>query len=174
MVPSAIDSPIWGITTSVAMITPLQDLQRRGLRFPILVCAEARPGQRNPGAAQSALQHDFLLDLRRRGCSVTFRGRRIDYGFDFRNTVSWKAALLRVGANHVFAGGDIDAINLVAGYVALYPLNLRPEVLQDRARLLRDTLQFLRRQISGARNFSFDYILRHCETPSRKQLDRSI
>src|SRR5205823_4293207 len=72
-----------------------------------------------------------------------------------------EAALLRVLAHHLLVRRHVDAVDLVAGHVALDPLDLRPEALQDAARLLRDRLQLLRAELAGAGDLTLDEVLRH-------------
>ncbi len=49
--------------------------------------------------------------------------------FDFRNFVGRESALPRVFKNHIFVGRDVDAIDLVLGYVAVHPLDFGPEII---------------------------------------------
>src|SRR5579859_1584635 len=90
-----------------------------------------------------------------------FCRRRVDNPFYFGNTVCRKASLLGVFLHRRLIWGDIHAIDLVVGHIAFEPLDLRPELLEDAARLLRDTLQLVRRELSGSRNFAFDYVFWH-------------
>src|SRR5207249_1236950 len=69
--------------------------------------------------------------------------------------------LLRVLAHHLFARRHVHAVDLVAGHVALDPLDLRPEALQHAARLLRDRLQLLRAELAGAGDLTLDEVLGH-------------
>ena len=45
--------------------------------------------------------------------------------------------------------GNIHAIDLVVGHITFEPLDLWSELLEDIARLLRDTLQLFRRELPG-------------------------
>ena len=54
-------------------------------------------------------------------------------------------ALPRVFADDLLVGREIDAVNLVARDVALHPLDLRAELVQDAAGFLRDPLELFRR-----------------------------
>src|SRR5882672_10184177 len=99
-------------------------------------------------------------------CNKLLSGRGIDDRRDRRNAICGKAALLRVLANRLFIWSDIDAINLVSGDVALKPLDLRTHPAQDATRLLRDRLELCGRKLSGARDLSFNYVLRHNGSPS--------
>src|ERR1700737_4991828 len=55
----------------------------------------------------------------------------------------------------------IDAVHLVAGYVAMEPLDLRTHPLQNVGRLLGDFTQLAVGYISGSRDFAFDDELGH-------------
>src|ERR1700693_2226757 len=61
---------------------------------------------------------------------------RIDNPLHFRNAVRREAALFCMLPHHRLIGSDIDTVNFVLRNIALDPLNLRPQVLQDAARLL--------------------------------------
>src|SRR5205823_3570222 len=74
----------------------------------------------------------------------------IDHGANFRNPVRWEPPLFCVLADHRLVRRDVHAINLIAGDVAVKPLNLRAEALQHVARLLRNPLKLQRRQLAGA------------------------
>src|SRR5215207_5654863 len=91
----------------------------------------------------------------------SFRRRRVDHAPDLGDAVGGEAAALRVLADGRLVRGDVDAVDLVARDVALDPLNLRPHLLQHAARLLRDGLQLLARQVARAGYFALDEKLRH-------------
>ena len=57
--------------------------------------------------------------------------RRINDLPDFGNPISRKPTLLRVLSHQRFIRGNVDTIDLVIGDVALDPLNLRAEILQN-------------------------------------------
>lgn len=57
--------------------------------------------------------------------------------------------------NKLFVGGQVNAIDFVAGNVAMNPLNVCSHRTQDVAGLLRDGLQFFGRELSGVGYFSF-------------------
>src|SRR3989442_12421566 len=90
-----------------------------------------------------------------------FRGGGIDDRLHFRDAIGRKAALRRVLAYGLLVGCDVNTIDLVVGHVAMQPLNLRTQLLKHPARCLGDSLQLLRRQLSCAWDFSFDYVLWH-------------
>jgi len=58
-------------------------------------------------------------------------------------------------------GSDVNAVDFLLGHVAVNPLNLEAEFAQDTAGCLRDGLKLLRAQLSGARQFTFDYVFWH-------------
>ena len=57
----------------------------------------------------------------------------IDDVLDLRDAIRGKPALLGMFADQFFAGGDVDAVDLVVGHVAVHPLDLWPEISQDAA-----------------------------------------
>ena len=50
-----------------------------------------------------------------------------------RDTVRREASLGGVGTDHLFVGRDVDAVNRVGGHIAVQPLDLRPETIQNTA-----------------------------------------
>ena len=112
------------------------------------------------------------LDLaRKRSAGVNPRGQasgrgllsrcRVDDGGDLRNGICRKLAESRMLSDEFFRGCYIHAVDLVAGYIAVHPLDLGAELSQYLARRVRDAAQFLRRQLAGSWNFSLDQIFRH-------------
>ena len=91
--------------------------------------------------------------------------RRIDHGPDFRDAVGWEAALPRMFAHRRLIRRNVDTVNLVSRDVAVQPLNLRTEIPQDAARLLRNRLQLLRLQIPGSGNFALNDKFGHAGPP---------
>jgi hypothetical protein len=67
----------------------------------------------------------------------------------------------RMFTNHLFAGSDIDAVNLVGSYIAKEPLDCRSEVIESAARFLRYGPDFVRRRISNTRNVALDDVPGH-------------
>src|SRR5207247_2484121 len=53
------------------------------------------------------------------------------------------------------------AVDLVVGDEALLPLDVRPHLVQNGARLVGDALQLFRGQLSRARDLALDYESRH-------------
>src|SRR5262249_48328823 len=106
-----------------------------------VVCRSVNPNHRSREAAAmraAAVYHRRALLSRRGFCAVLvfFRGGGIDDVLDLGDLVRREAALLRVLAHHVLVRGDVYAVDLVARHVALHPLDLRTETLQDAAGLL--------------------------------------
>jgi hypothetical protein len=58
----------------------------------------------------------------------SFRRGGIDHKLDFRDTIRWEASLPRMFTNHLFAGSNIGAVNLVGRHVAVQPLDCRPRL----------------------------------------------
>lgn len=58
-------------------------------------------------------------------------------------------------------GSDVNAVDFVLGHVAVNPLNLGAELVEDTAGCLRDGLKLLQAQLSGDRQFRFDYVFWH-------------
>ena len=56
-------------------------------------------------------------------------------------------------------GCDVDAVDPVVGDVALHPLDLGSEAIENRARPLRDAAELRRRQHPGSRDIALDHIL---------------
>src|SRR5439155_4662019 len=75
--------------------------------------------------------------------------------------VRGEAALFRMPADHLLIGSVVDAVDLVAGDVTLHPLDLRSQIVQDAAGLLRNALELGRRELAGAGNLAFDHELWH-------------
>src|SRR5262249_38957991 len=62
-------------------------------------------------------------------------------------------APLGVLANALLAGGDVDAINLIARDIALHPLDLRSHAAQHTTGFLRNGLQLFRLQTTSVGDF---------------------
>jgi hypothetical protein len=73
--------------------------------------------------------------------------------------------LLRVLTDHLLVRGAVDAINLIVSDVAVDPLDLRAEVLEDGARRLRGTLQVRCSKLAYTRHVTLNHKLRHELTP---------
>src|SRR5579863_5781730 len=69
-----------------------------------------------------------------------FGGCGIDNAFYFRDRIGRETALPGVFANDLLVGCVVDAVDLVAGDVAVDPLNFGAELTQDSAGSLGDGL----------------------------------
>src|SRR5258707_5003529 len=96
-------------------------------------------------------------DLR---CSSFSRGR-IDHKLDLRHAVCQEAALLRVFADHLLVGSDIDAVDFVPSYITVEPLNLWSQILEHVAGFLRNRCHLLRCYIPHSGDIAFDDVFRH-------------
>ena len=56
--------------------------------------------------------------------------RRVNHRSHLGDAIGRKASLFRVFPNCGFAGGDVHAVDLVIGDVAVEPLDLRPHALE--------------------------------------------
>jgi hypothetical protein len=92
---------------------------------------------------------------------LCFCSGRINNLRDFRNTIGREPALFRVVPNHLFVWRNVDAVDLVTRHVALHPLDLWPELPQDPAGLLRDSLELIAGELTGTRDFAFNYVFGH-------------
>src|SRR5262249_30507570 len=88
-------------------------------------------------------------------------GGRVDDRPHLRDAVRREPALPRVLANEIRRGRDVDAVDPVVGDVALDPLDLGSQAVEDGARPLRDALELRGRELSGARDVALDDVLRH-------------
>ena len=91
-----------------------------------------------------------------------FCGGGVDHRTHARYAIRRESTLLRMCAHGRFIWRDVDTVNLVVGDEALQPLNLRPHALQHAAGLLRDSLQFVLRQLTGPSEFAFNHKFGHC------------
>src|SRR3954453_2433231 len=80
---------------------------------------------------------------------------------DLRNLVAWKAAESGMLADHVFVRRAVDAVELVIGDVAVDPLDLWSEIVENRARSLRCMLEVCRAEFPPSGHFPFNHILGH-------------
>src|SRR5687768_3501817 len=89
----------------------------------------------------------------------SLRGRGVDHLTHLRDLVGRKPALLRVLPDHLHVGGDVHAVDLVVGDVARHPLDLRAQVLEHAARLLRDPLELFPGEPARAGQLPLDHVL---------------
>src|SRR5688500_17573593 len=92
---------------------------------------------------------------------VTLGGGRADDGGDGRDLVGGATALGRVLPDHLLVGRHVHAVDLVGCHVALDPLDLRPQLLQHAARLLRDSAQLIRAELACPWNLALDHVSWH-------------
>src|SRR5579884_1554321 len=97
--------------------------------------------------------------------ALAFCCRRIDDSAHFGNAVGRKSSLPGMLPDHLGIRSDVDAVDFVIGDVALHPLNLRTEVAQHGAGLLRNLLQLLGGETSRSRQFPLDDVLGHGVSP---------
>jgi len=94
--------------------------------------------------------------LRRR----SFRARRVEKTAHSGDAVGGNACSLRVFSDGRLVGGEVNAVHLVAGYVAMEPLD-SGHSLEDIDRLLGYFPQLSVGQCSCSRNFPLDDEFRH-------------
>src|SRR5208282_5686485 len=90
---------------------------------------------------------------------------RVNHVLYLGDTVGWKAALPGVLPYGFYVRSQVNAIYLVVGHEAFDPLDLRPQLTQHSARLLRNRLQLFPCQLSCTGNLPFDDILWHASSP---------
>ncbi len=72
---------------------------------------------------------------------------------------------LGVLSDHLLVGRDGDTVHLVGGQIALNPLNLSTQLLQDATRLLRNCLQVLGERVSSTGNITLYQVLWYLAPP---------
>src|SRR5512143_439493 len=87
--------------------------------------------------------------------------RRIDDGADPGNPVGCKPGARGVRADQRLVLGEVNAVHLVVGDVALHPLDPRAEGPEDPTRLLRDGLELREREPPGTGDVALDDELGH-------------
>jgi hypothetical protein len=85
----------------------------------------------------------------------------VDHSLDFSDAVGWELAAPGMLADNFGVGSDVDTVNLIVCYVALHPLNLRPERLHNTAGSLRNDSQLLSGQSARSRNLTLNHEFRH-------------
>jgi hypothetical protein len=68
----------------------------------------------------------------------SFRGCRVYHSSDCGDAIRGEASPSRVFPDRRLVGSEVDAVNFVAGYVAVEPLDLGTHCLQNAHRLLGD------------------------------------
>jgi hypothetical protein len=87
--------------------------------------------------------------------------RRVDDLAHARDAVRRESTAARVLLDQLRRRGVVDAVDLVVHHVALHPLDLGAERIQDAHRLLGNGPQFLRAELARARQFTLDHEFRH-------------
>lgn len=95
----------------------------------------------------------------------SFRSCRVNHSPDCGDPIRGEASPSRVFPDGRLVRSEVDAVNLVAGYVAVQPLDLGTHCLQNADRFLRDFLQLGVGKFPGSRNFAFDDEFGHRHTP---------
>ena len=90
-----------------------------------------------------------------------FQVCRIDEPAHCGNAVGRNADSAGMLPDAVFVGRQVHAVDLIFGDVTMEPLNLRPHVLQRLQRLQRHLPDLGSDSAPSARDFAFDYELRH-------------
>jgi hypothetical protein len=93
--------------------------------------------------------------------TLAFGCRWIDDGFHLGDGIGWKAALGGMIADHLLIGGIVDAVNLVAGDIAVDPLDLGAKGAEHSAGSLGDSLELIGGQLPRAGDLAFDNVLGH-------------
>src|SRR5262245_30911908 len=93
--------------------------------------------------------------------ATLFRGRRVNARLYFADGIDGKASAHRVLANELGARREVKAVELVVGDIAVHPLNLRAEVMQNAARLGGDVMRLAGAPLCRVGNRSFDEVLGH-------------
>src|SRR5206468_77935 len=78
-----------------------------------------------------------------------------------RNPVGRESALAGVLLDQLLVRGDVHAVNLVVGDVAVQPLDARAQPVQDAAGLLREGLKVPLAHSPRVRDVPLDEVFRH-------------
>src|SRR3546814_20975469 len=93
-------------------------------------------------------------------CSSDLTPASREVGADDRrhrgDPVGGEPGSLRMLADQSFAGGVVDAVDAVAGDIAVPPLDVRIHGGEDRVRILRRIRALLRPPLAGVRAIAFD------------------
>ena len=91
--------------------------------------------------------------------------RWVDHSADSGDTIGGNADAPGMFKDGCFVGREVDAINLVAGDIAMHPLNIRTQRLENVDGLSRKLAQFRLREIADSGDFALDDKFRHA-TPT--------
>ena len=67
-----------------------------------------------------------------------------------------------MGTGHLFVGGDVDTVDFVSRHIAVQPLDLRPEAIQNTTRFLRESEHLVGRYISDVGKFALNDVFWAC------------
>src|SRR6202522_2372240 len=142
------------------------DLRRAGqIRTRSGAGAERIEHHRRPNCVAGRLGYTCRESNRGRVAKIFLRflfgSTGIDQATHGGNAISGEAAFFRVLANQRFVGREVNTVQLVAGDVALQPLNFRAQFLQHRDGCSRRVPNFGIRHVSDAGYFSLDDEFRH-------------
>lgn len=119
----------------------------------VLVCKHCLDdlNKAKPHAVNGIKQHPLLL----------LSSCRVDHGGHLAHPIGWKPTLAGMFPHQCLILCNVDTINLVFRYIALYPLDLGTQFIKHTAGLLRNGFEFFGTELGRSWNFSFDEILRH-------------
>jgi hypothetical protein len=95
----------------------------------------------------------------------SLRRRWVDESADSGYAIGRKTDALSVFLDGRLVRRKVNAVNLVAGYIAMEPLDLRAHSLQNADRLLGDFPQLSFGKTSGPRDFAFNHKFEHEHPP---------
>jgi hypothetical protein len=99
---------------------------------------------------------------------------RIDQPPHGRDAIGRDTYFLRVFPDQSFVGSEIHAIDLVAGDIALQPLNFGAHLPENLNGSAREFLDFGIRKVSGSGDFPLDDKLRHVVTSVLCHVSRGV
>jgi len=92
---------------------------------------------------------------------LAFGGGGVDDGFDGGDGVGGEAGVGGVFADEVFAGGDVDADDLVSRDVGVNPLDFGAELAEDGAGVLGGCYELVGGEVADVGHVAFDEELWH-------------
>src|ERR1700722_5124652 len=84
------------------------------------------------------------------------------------------SSALGMFADHRFVRREVDAVDLVAGHVAVQPLNVVPQAANRSHRPLRYFTELSVAEITDTGNVAFDYEFRHGECRPGRRVNEAI
>src|SRR5262249_41526553 len=126
---------------------------RRGARAQAVGARQAPAKRRSPNALLASTNRPWAewWTPGQQRTGVLLAGGGVDHPGDRRDAVRREAAAAGVLVDDVLVGGDVDAVDLVVGDVALLPPDLRPEAREHLVRLLADGPQLVVAELPGTR-----------------------